>query len=63
LIKHLNVKLFINSGVNKHFSISNMAQTNPSPEDALNLFKDIEKTFPSATLGDDKWQILTVHEL
>ena len=36
-----------------------MAQTDPTPEDALNLFKDIERTFPSATLGDDKWHEIT----
>ena len=39
---------------------ANMALTNPRPEDSLKLFQDIEKHFPSSTLGDDKWQILAV---
>jgi hypothetical protein len=37
-----------------------MALTNPTSEDALKLFKDIEQKFPSATLGKDKWEILAV---
>jgi hypothetical protein len=37
-----------------------MALTNPSPEDAVNLFKDIETHFPSKTLGEERWQILAV---
>ncbi|KAK5171506.1 uncharacterized protein LTR77_004651 [Saxophila tyrrhenica] len=36
-----------------------MALTNPSSDDALKLFQDIEKHFPS-TLGTDKWQILAI---
>jgi len=37
-----------------------MALTNPSPEEALQLFKDIERHFPSKTLGEERWQILAV---
>jgi hypothetical protein len=37
-----------------------MALTNPTSEDALKLFKEVELQFPSATLGDDKWEILAV---
>nr|POE82361.1 hypothetical protein CFP56_72509 [Quercus suber] len=40
-----------------------MALTNPSPEEALRLFQDVETSFPSQTLGDDKWYILTVGPL
>lgn len=40
--------------------LSTMAHTKPSPEETLDLFKDIESSFPSATLGDDKWYILAV---
>lgn len=36
-----------------------MALTNPSSDDALKLFQDIEKQFPS-NLGNDKWQILAI---
>ena len=32
----------------------------PTPEEALALFKDVEDHFPSKTLGDDKWYVLTV---
>ena len=37
-----------------------MALTNPTSEEALKLFQDIEERFPSATLGEDKWEILMV---
>lgn len=37
-----------------------MALTNPTPEEAMALFKEIEQKFPSATLGEDKWEILAV---
>ena len=40
-----------------------MALTEPTAEDALKLFQDIEQLFPSATLGEDKWQILAVSAL
>lgn len=40
--------------------LSTMAHTKPSPEETLNLFKDIEESFPSANLGEDKWYILAV---
>lgn len=36
-----------------------MAQTNPSPEEALSLFQRIETKFPSG-LGEERWQILAV---
>ena len=42
------------------YQLSTMALTNPTPEDALKLFKDIEQKFPSANLGEDKWEILAV---
>lgn len=32
----------------------------PTEDEALALFKTIEERFPSQTLGDDKWYILTV---
>lgn len=32
----------------------------PTEEEALALFKAIEDKFPSKTLGDEKWYILTV---
>lgn len=34
-----------------------MAVTNPTPEETLALFKEIEQKFPS-DLGEDKWEIL-----
>ncbi|TKA44893.1 hypothetical protein B0A54_03184 [Friedmanniomyces endolithicus] len=37
-----------------------MALTNPSAEDALQLFKDIEEHFPTQTLGEERWYILAV---
>ena len=37
-----------------------MALTDPSKEETLGLFQDIEQHFPSHTLGEDKWQILAV---
>lgn len=36
-----------------------MAVTNPTPEETLALFKEIEQKFPS-NLGADKWEILAV---
>lgn len=36
-----------------------MAVTNPTPEEALALFKEIEQKFPSS-LREDKWEILAV---
>jgi hypothetical protein len=32
----------------------------PSKDEALALFKAIEAKFPSNTLGDDKWYLVTV---
>lgn len=32
----------------------------PTSEEALALFEAVEEKFPSNTLGDDKWYILTV---
>ncbi len=32
----------------------------PMEDEALALFEAVEKLFPSETLGDDKWYILTV---
>lgn len=32
----------------------------PTSEEALALFEAVEEKFPSETLGDDKWYILTV---
>lgn len=32
----------------------------PTDDEALALFKAIEGKFPSTTLGNDKWYILTV---
>ena len=37
-----------------------MALTEPTAQETLALFKDIETSFPSESLGEDKWQILTV---
>lgn len=37
-----------------------MASTNPYPEAATKLFKEIEADFPSATLGEERWYILAV---
>ncbi|KAF2480018.1 hypothetical protein BDY17DRAFT_329933 [Neohortaea acidophila] len=37
-----------------------MALTEPTPEQTLKLFQDIEQHFPSKTLGEDKWQILAI---
>ncbi|KAK4575316.1 hypothetical protein LTR86_001169 [Recurvomyces mirabilis] len=37
-----------------------MALTNPSPEEATQLFKDIEQHFPTSTLGDARWYILAI---
>ncbi|KAK0787160.1 hypothetical protein LTR91_015301 [Friedmanniomyces endolithicus] len=37
-----------------------MALTNPSAEDALQLFKVIEENFPTQTLGEERWYILAV---
>lgn len=31
----------------------------PTEEEAHALFKAVEERFPKATLGDDKWYILT----
>ncbi|KAF2845834.1 hypothetical protein T440DRAFT_511277 [Plenodomus tracheiphilus IPT5] len=35
----------------------------PTAEEALALFKAVEEKFPSSTLGDDKWYILTLAAL
>jgi len=32
----------------------------PTDDEALALFKSVETLFPSKTLGDNKWYILTV---
>lgn len=32
----------------------------PTEEEALTLFKALEEKFPSKTLGEDKWYVLTV---
>lgn len=37
-----------------------MALTTPTPEEALALFHSVESHFPASSLGDDKWQILTI---
>lgn len=37
-----------------------MSLTEPVPEEALQLFQSIESSFPSKTLGEDKWYILTL---
>jgi hypothetical protein len=41
-----------------------MATTNipqdPTEEEALALFKAVEQKFPSKTVGNDKWYVLTV---
>lgn len=37
-----------------------MSLTDPTPEEALQLFQSIESSFPSKTLGDDKWYILAL---
>ncbi|USW58867.1 hypothetical protein Slin15195_G121860 [Septoria linicola] len=40
-----------------------MARTNPTPEETSTLFTTIEQSFPSSTLGADKWYILTLSSL
>lgn len=37
--------------------------TEPSAEDAMSLFKAIEQQFPSKTVGDDKWFLITMSYL
>ncbi|TKA70398.1 hypothetical protein B0A55_05606 [Friedmanniomyces simplex] len=37
-----------------------MASTNPSSEDALQLFKDLEQSFPTQTLDEGRWYILAI---
>ncbi|KAI7475261.1 hypothetical protein KC351_g10191 [Hortaea werneckii] len=37
-----------------------MSFTEPTPEQALDLFKDIEQHFPSQSLGGDRWYILAI---
>jgi hypothetical protein len=32
----------------------------PTEDEALALFKAVEEKFPSKSLGDDKWYVLTV---
>jgi hypothetical protein len=32
----------------------------PTKEDAIALFEEIQKKFPSRNLGDDKWYLVTV---
>jgi hypothetical protein len=32
----------------------------PTKEDAIALFEEIQKKFPSGTLGEDKWYLVTV---
>jgi hypothetical protein len=33
----------------------------PTSEDAIALFKEIEQIFPHKTLGDDKWYLVAVN--
>jgi hypothetical protein len=44
-----------------------MATTNipqdPTEQEALALFKAVEQKFPSQTVGDDKWYVLTVCQM
>lgn len=35
----------------------------PTEDEALALFKAVEELFPSTSLGDNKWYILTVSNL
>lgn len=37
-----------------------MSLTEPSAEQALKLFKDVEELFPSKALGEERWYILLV---
>ncbi|KAF2106147.1 hypothetical protein BDV96DRAFT_508333 [Lophiotrema nucula] len=39
---------------------ANDAPRDPTEEEAIQLFKDVEQKFPAKTLGDDKWYILTL---
>ena len=32
----------------------------PTAEDAIKLFEAVEEHFPSTTVGEDKWYIVTV---
>lgn len=34
--------------------------SDPTNDEALALFRSVEELFPSKSLGDDKWYILTV---
>jgi hypothetical protein len=34
----------------------------PTDDEALSLFKAVEKKFPTETLGDDKWYVLLVRQ-
>ncbi|CAK4026389.1 Hypothetical predicted protein [Lecanosticta acicola] len=40
-----------------------MAHTSLSSEDTLALLKDIESSFPSESLGDDRWYILAISSI
>lgn len=35
----------------------------PTPEEAIALFKEIEAKFPHKTLGDDKWYLVVVCDI
>jgi hypothetical protein len=35
-------------------------EQDPTPEEAISLFEALEKRFPSATLGHDKWYLVAV---
>ena len=37
-----------------------MALTDPSKEDAHQLFQEVEQHFPSSSLGEERWQIVAV---
>ncbi|KAI6896667.1 hypothetical protein KC318_g10447 [Hortaea werneckii] len=37
-----------------------MSSTEPTPEQALELFKEIEQHFPFQSLGEDRWYILAI---
>lgn len=38
----------------------NMALTEPTKQETVALFEELESSFPSRSLGEDKWQILAV---
>ncbi|KAF7195785.1 hypothetical protein HII31_02920, partial [Pseudocercospora fuligena] len=43
---------------NTNFPTEMISNTNPTQEETLSLFKEIEQHFPSQSLGDEKWYIL-----